>query len=338
MGSAMRIAHSLFLLLPTFLAGCADRKLPSFGETYAATHELLPHRRIIPTSGVENDRDFDIRLTLTISKSGDVVSAKPEGRPDALRYWPQLQDEVNGWKFMPFAVNGAVSVVQVDESIDVVPLERLPTRHIEKPILNPDSQIRIVLRRSACYGDCPDYTVEMTNDEIKFEGRLSVVAMGKHKAPVNPQLVRALAQKFVDADFYSMDEFYAAHITDSPGYLLCLAIDNQKKQVHDYVGYRVGMPSIITELQKDVDSLAGTTRWIEGNDGLAGALKDEHFDFHAYDAQVILQRAAVRGQAKTVHELIEAGVPLTPLPGPKGRKGPPFDAGVLTGFLQASSH
>jgi hypothetical protein len=76
------------------------------------------------------------------------------------------------------------------------------------------------------------------------------------------------------------------------------------------------MPSVIVELEDEVDAVARTERWIEGGDGLVAALRAEKFRFASYDAQVILYEAAARGQTTTVRELLAAGVPLKPLPAP----------------------
>ena len=207
-------------------------------------------------------------------------------------------------------------MAEVDEYLDLVPPERLPTHHVAAPVLQPNSKITIMLERTGCFGTCPGYSVAVSTEGIVFDGGSFVVAAGKHRDKVDAEEVRELAQKFVAADFYSMDAEYRARVTDNPTYVLSIEIDGRAKKVVDYVGEWVGMPAVISELEEDVDGLAGTTRWVKGTEGLVAALQAEKFKFQSYEAQVILKEAASRGEAGTVRELLEAGVPLKPFPAP----------------------
>ena len=49
-----------------------------------------------------------------------------------------------------------------------------------------------------------------------------------------------------------------------PGCSLSISIDGKTKIVNDYVGEWVGMPQVIRDLERDVDNLARTERWIKG--------------------------------------------------------------------------
>jgi Domain of unknown function (DUF6438) len=66
-----------------------------------------------------------------------------------------------------------------------------------------------------------------------FNGRGFVRAKGTHTGVANPYDVRRLAEKFVAADFYSMDDAYRASVTDLPTCLLSIDIDGHKKNVED---------------------------------------------------------------------------------------------------------
>ena len=89
-----------------------------------------------------------------------------------------------------------------------------------------------------------------------------MTALGKHTASIDGNEVRKLAKKFVAADFYSMDAEYIACVTDVSVYILSIEIDGHKKEVKDRRGRWVGMPSVISQLEDDVDTLAQTSRWI----------------------------------------------------------------------------
>jgi len=309
---------------------------PSYDYDVARAHELKPHRRTIPLEGVRPGFN-QLHLTLTVSPTGDVVESDATGDSGILKLWPQLQGEVRQWKFTPFEENGKTVTAEVEEYIDLVPPERLPKNHVAAPVLRRDSRVAITLERSGCFGTCPSYTVTVSTDGIVFKGSGFVAARGKHTDSVDAAEVRKLAKRFVAADFYSMDPSYTASVTDNPFYTLSIEIDGYAKKVEDYVGSWEGMPAVVTELEEEVDMFGRTERWIEGGDGLVEALQAEKFNFKSLEAQVMLKEAASRGTTATVRELLEAGVPLVPIPAPKPKgqhEGVPFEA---VGWLNAAS-
>jgi len=238
--------------------------LPAFDYKTAQAHELQPHRLAVPLNGVPKG-SHQLVLTLVVSPSGDVVDAKAQGAPDDLKFWPQTEGEVRGWKFTPFERSGKPVKAQVGEFIDLLPPERLPTTHVTPPTVRVGSRIVIVLSRSGCLGTCPVYTVTVTNSAIVFEGRYYVAQTGKQTGKADAEAVRKLAEKFVSSDFYSMDPEYNANAVDVPTYTLSIEIDGRGKMVKDSVGSWVGMPAAITELENDVDNVAQTDRWIENS-------------------------------------------------------------------------
>jgi ankyrin repeat protein len=310
----LRIAVTLWLLLASAYLVAFEGKRVSYNYEVARAHEIEPHRRTIPLQG---SGSHQLHLILSVSATGDVINAKASGNQEALKFWPQIEGEVNLWKFTPFEENGKTVTADVEEYVGLVPAERLPKTHVAPPILRPNSQISVSLTRSVCFGSCPSYTVMVSPSGILFEGSGYVVAYGKHTDKVDISELRSLAQRFVAADFYSMESSYAAGVTDSPTYTLAITIDGREKKVEDCVGSWVGMPAVITDLEDAVDMLARTDRWIEGSDGLVEALQGENFNFESFEAQRMLKEASIRGQAQTVRALLGTGVPLEPLPGPK---------------------
>jgi ankyrin repeat protein len=310
----------------------------SFDYEVARAHEVEPYRHQIPLKGVHPGFN-QLQLKLKVSVFGDVVAAEAESDPATLKFWPELEAEVLRWKFTPFEKDGKVVAALVEEYLVLLPMERLPEIHAAAPPIRPDSKVIISLERTACYGWCPNYSVSVSTDGIVFNGRSFVAASGKHTDRVNPNEVRNLARRFVAADFYSMESEYRDNVTDNPTYILSISIDGRTKQVVDYVGAWEGMPAVISDLEDEVDKFARTERWIKASDGLVTVLHDEKFDFRTIDAQALLQQASARGALATVRDLLDAGVPLDPLPNPKPPKpemGVDFhESGWLTA---ASSH
>jgi hypothetical protein len=289
----------------------------------ARRHEIQPHRRVIPLQGsvVGSGK---LSLTLTVSPKGDVLSTDVDGEDgNSLHFWSEIEPEVKNWKFTPFEWDGVPITAKVQESIQIVPPERMPKNHVAAPTLRPNSTVVITLVRSGCFGTCPAYTLSVTTDGVVFEGNRFVVAPGKHKAEIPAHEVRKLAEEFVTADFYSMgqDHEYESIMNDIPTYSLSLAIDGHEKTVVDHGGEWIGMPEVVRELEDKVDAVARSQRWIEGTDGLVQELQTEKFDFHSVEAQQMLKRAADRGETATVRQLLKAGVSSKPLPAPAPAPG-----------------
>lgn len=308
----------------------ADEKsavYPKFGYDVAQAHEIKPHRRTVPVRGAQGGFN-QLRVTVTVSATGDVIKAEPNGDETSMKFWPQVEGEVNQWRFTPFERDGKAAAVEYEEYVDLVPPERFPRVHMAAPAVKPNSKVVITLERTGCLGTCPSYTVTVGTDGIVFDGGGFVVAAGRHTDKADASEVQALAKRFVAADFYSMDAAYRAGVTDNPTYVLSIAIDGKKKEVEDYVGSWVGMPEVVTELEDAVDEFARTNRWIKGGDELVPALKAEGYNFQSYEAQAILKEAATRGEATSVQELLAAGVPLKPFAAPKPKDeytGIPFE-------------
>jgi len=308
-------------------------ELPTFDYEVARTHETAPHQRSFRLKRVGSGFN-QLRLKLTVSQSGDVLEAEAGGDPESLKFWPQIQSEIRAWKYKPFEINGTSVKAEIEEYVDLVPPERLPTKHSRAPEVRPNSKISIRLDRTGCYGTCPAYGVTLSNAGILFEGHGYVVASGTHSDELDNAQLRALAKRFVSADFYSMDDSYRASVTDCPTYRLSISIDGRTKEVEDYVGEWEGMPAVISELENAVDEAAKTERWIRGGEGLVQSLRGDRFVFASYEAQVMLREAAGRGSAQTVRDFLAAGVPLEKLPAPKPQEpdtGSPIQsAGWLT--------
>ncbi len=312
-------AVALLCLLPGSWLLASEGQKPSyrsFDYQTARDHEIKPHRRAIPVDGMSQEYTGppQLHLELTVSPTGDVTHAEASGEDADTRFWPQVEGEVYRWKFTPFKAGGKPVMATVEERVDLLPPERLPKTHIPPPVITKDSKVAITLLQWTCDGPCPLHSVTVSTDGIVFEG-FNVAARGRHTDKIDNDAVIAMAKRLVAADFYSMEDNYRCRGWDLSS-SLSITIDGHTKRVRDYQGQWVGMPSVIVELEDEVDAGARTERWIEAGNGLVAALRAEKFNFASYDAQVILYEAAARGQTTTVRELLAAGVPLKPLPAP----------------------
>jgi ankyrin repeat protein len=148
------------------------------------------------------------------------------------------------------------------------------------------ASVKISLIRTRCFGTCPSYQVEVDGSgAVEFHGGDFVLIPGRHTAHVPEASVRALLEAFQRAHYFSVKDSYVASVTDYPTYITSLSIDGRSKKVIDYAGERAGMPDSIRILEKKIDEVAGTERWLngDGRDTLA-LLDSEKWDFRAATA------------------------------------------------------
>ncbi len=276
-----------------------------------------------------------LRLVLTISPQGDVVHAEAHGDPEEMKAWPAAQAVVYGWKYRPFLRDGHPVTAEVESSILLVP-PAIPLKEVPKPVLRPDSKIAISLRRTTCYGTCPSYTVTVSEQGVVYEGRQFVAIAGTHRAPVKPGAVRGLAQRMIAANWFGMEDTYAANATDSPSQTVTLTVDGRTKKVVDYVGIHAGMPDVVEDVEYEIDRTAGSDRWVNAVRGLAPLLRQEGFDFRSYAAQSALRTAATRGDVASVRELLAAGVPRARVPKPAENPNGNHERSSFDGLLTAA--
>jgi hypothetical protein len=198
-------------------------------------------------------------LQLIVDESGRVVAVKPSrGKLNE-----DVEAAVRRWRFRPFIVAGRAQSVTFPATVPVYPPELPPRRHVVFPSGDLSSVI-VRLERTACYGRCPAYSVEIRGDgSVTYRGTSSVAVVGQRNANISPEVVSRLVEQFRAANFFALEDRYESQITDNPTKVLTLEIGGQKKSVTDYVGLSVGMPSAVAVLENAVDDAAGTRRWID---------------------------------------------------------------------------
>jgi ankyrin repeat protein len=318
----MRVAAFILPACSLCLVAMAQNGLHTFPWNVVRQHELLPHPNHFVAKSATNMFPLAIvPLKLTVSPEGEVTTVELDqdrlgSKPDPQTYdWKAIQQTALHWKFVPFTLQGQPVTANIEESVGLVGPRREPAEHVKPPVMRPDSNILITLKRTQCFGSCPAYTLTIDTQVIRYEGTYATVVKGIHQESADPAAVRQLAQRFLDGDFYSFDDKYVGGGTDGPTYVVSVSIDGVAKTVTDYQGVLRDMPFVVSSLEDAVDILARSDRWVQGREGLTQSLKTEGYKFHTTDAQSIMQAAIVGDQAQTVEELLQAGVPLQMLPG-----------------------
>ncbi|HVZ99290.1 MAG TPA: DUF6438 domain-containing protein [Caulobacterales bacterium] len=129
----------------------------------------------------------------------------------------------------------------------------------------PREPISITLERTPCFGFCPDYAVTITGDgAVTYNGRRFVRVTGEQHATASPEDVAHLVELIRRADFFNLKDRYEAQVTDLPSARITVVQGDRRKAVLDYAGEHVGMPHAVTEIEQEIDRVAGTARWVPG--------------------------------------------------------------------------
>jgi hypothetical protein len=140
-----------------------------------------------------------------------------------------------------------------------------PLQWVSFPAIADWKTLKMTLSRTACFGNCPSYRVEIAGDgTVRYEGRDHVAVKGEREALISADSVHALYDAFVKADFFWTLGEYRAPVTDFPTYEVTISFDGRTKRVVDYAGKAIGMPKAITELEKAIDDKAETKKWVKG--------------------------------------------------------------------------
>ncbi len=122
------------------------------------------------------------------------------------------------------------------------------------------SDVVITMRRSACFGTCPVYTVAIYGSgKVEFRGENYVAEKGVHIDSIPQEEVNRLVHALHSQGFFSMQDRYDnRHITDLPATITAFESGTVKKSVYDYHG----APEQLHELERLIDKTANTERWI----------------------------------------------------------------------------
>jgi hypothetical protein len=126
----------------------------------------------------------------------------------------------------------------------------------------------ITLRRTACYGTCPVYSLEIFGEGfIRYVGTEFVQYTGERRAVIPREAVENLVASFLKANYFALQDSYETyrapdgtfwHVTDLSTTYTSLRVGTRKKLVRDCAF----APKRLRDLEAEVDKVANTKRWI----------------------------------------------------------------------------
>lgn len=196
-----------------------------------------------------------------------------------------------------------------------------PAKLAPFPEISDLHSLKISLRRDACFGTCPSYSVEIAGDgTVTYQGIGYVLVTGRHITHIPQERVHALFEAFRKADFFHLFDLYEGGMTDMPTFTMALSYDGHAMTVVDYVGRSVGMPQEVAALEDLIDKTAATATWVDGDEQTVAALREEGWRFGRLSREnsLLLMRAAENGPDALVEGLLAAGVSATDAGGAYG--------------------
>ena len=136
------------------------------------------------------------------------------------------------------------------------------------------NSVNITMSRSACFGACPVYYLEIDGDgKVIYRGYKNVDVTGDRISLIPVDKIRALVNQFNSLGYFNLkDRYDEANITDQASVQTSIRIDGIFKSVHHYLG-TVNSPELVKlrQLENMIDEVANSSQWV-GLQGLNTSL------------------------------------------------------------------
>lgn len=115
------------------------------------------------------------------------------------------------------------------------------------------------IRRGACFGQCPVYTMKIYNGgTVVLEGKNFIDKIGTYTKHITKEQMYTFVQKAKEINYMQMDDNYDnKNITDLPATETSIVIDGKRKKVRK----RFGFPKELVQFEKLFDELLKTDDW-----------------------------------------------------------------------------
>jgi Domain of unknown function (DUF6438) len=246
-------------------AAFAGEQCPNKDHTFIVGPEIEairsgPQPVILIDDEAITDR-IPVLLSLSLDVGGNVTCLEPLLGPEAL--WPEAVALARAWRFKPFVKDGTPVAVYFDQYVSVRWRSPRPAKRVTFPTIIDWSSLRIRLERFPCFMGCSQYTIEIAGDgTLTYEGKYGVAVRGQRTGHVGPKIVADLVDRFRKVDFFWLHDTYTGEIQDLASTKLTIAFDGHAKTVEDYVGQDAGMPPEITVIEREIDRLTNSKRWV----------------------------------------------------------------------------
>jgi hypothetical protein len=140
--------------------------------------------------------------------------------------------------------------------------------------------LEIRMQRTACYGECPVYTLTLdANGRIQFDGTEYVETKGVVESAITAEKRKLLIAEINRADFFALKDSYTGKsgncpttATDMPSVTLRIRLNGKDKTIEHYLGCFDAVdikgslpifPDKLVRLEDKIDDIIGTDKWIK---------------------------------------------------------------------------
>lgn len=119
--------------------------------------------------------------------------------------------------------------------------------------------MRIQLRKDACFGECPVFTVTIYDTgRATYEGEHYTPMLGLYEARLAEGQYRSLITAFEDAELLELPSLYKSEIPDLP--VVTLRYVDEQGEMKEIMG-RENRPEVVMELEEMLDVLIEEINW-----------------------------------------------------------------------------
>lgn len=116
----------------------------------------------------------------------------------------------------------------------------------------PEDRLLIEMEKTACYGSCPVYTLEISKQGRGiFEGVENIDFTGKYRFSLSTRELDELAEAFREINFFGLEDRYHKLVTDLPTTYITYHEEGKTKKIMDYYG----APQELKDLEKQIESM-----------------------------------------------------------------------------------
>jgi hypothetical protein len=176
----------------------------------------------------------------------------------------------------------------------------------------PDDLI-VRLERTACFGECPVYTVTIDGrGNVRYEGTRFVRVEGRQSDRIPVSRVAAILAAAEQIGFFELRDQYrvvenrdgsSTIVTDLPSTFVTISRDGRTKRIEDYFG----APEGLKQLERQIDETARTKRWIFLDAPTLEQLVRDGWSPAPEERAGLFRRAIEEDEAPVVKGLIDLG-------------------------------
>ncbi len=134
-----------------------------------------------------------------------------------------------------------------------------------------DSDVLVKLKRTACLGQCPIYSVVVKkNGELTYDGSWHVFVEGVKSKVLSKESLVAIEAELIKADFFELTSLLHPQSwgclmpkTDQNYIIIESRVGNKVKAVSTYTGCDSEQVRTVRGLADEIDKITGIAQWIK---------------------------------------------------------------------------